>query len=1148
MKRELAALNSPVIGRTTRSSKRFSGGAGGGGGGGGGGESLVYKRVKRSTVRVRKPAELSSNAGVNGVVEVSEGVGEQNGIHEALAEAEIGLPEVEEGGNGVADGVASEGVKFVCDEGVKNVDEPLSIDFEVEVEAEAKDGNGSSDDGLVKNVQSNDLEVTRGLVEVDANGGSIEVEEDELVEAVSTKSPLKAVNGNAKSSSVERHPRRFTRSALKSNVDTITIGNDSVEQNAEISRAVSNESNGEVCKEIVVFSEPQMTVSKEEVKGSLVEKYTRRVTRSVSKPTLEPVPLDIEKPVTAVLDGEKAVPVTTTENVDCDVDLHSKEPSSASPRKKLEMKMSKQISNAKIPSNVQELLATGLLEGCPVYYDGGKGLKLNGRIRGIGILCSCGLCRGSKVIPPSLFEIHACNKYKRAVQYIYLENGRSLIHILKACKSTRLNTLEATVQNAIGPLPEKKLIVCENCKEPFSSMDAESSEPVCSKCVMLNLSPIGPVYSTRKRCRTSKFVFPSQAASGCDMLQDSSPKTVEKSGEAFLTPKLPTSPADLPSDVLQDKSQSKSIKKSGDAFLTPKLRSSSRIGRMSESKASIVKNQQEASIVPKTCSSPVRGKSSGAKRHDKLKKRSFKPVLASKPSKSTLVGKSSLGNDCAEDAGRLREELPTPKHSKAPSTLRSSEKKTSGKITRKDLRLHKLVFEDDVLADGTELGYYARGQKLLDGYKKGSGIFCNCCDTVVSASQFEAHAGCASRRKPYCYIYTSNGVSLHELSVTLIKDRQHTAKYNDDLCSICADGGNLLLCDGCPRAFHMECASLPSIPRGKWYCKYCQNMFEREKFVAHNANALAAGRVSGVDSIEQITKRSIRIVNNLASEVSACILCRGFDFCKSGFGPRTIILCDQCEKEYHVGCLKDHNMADLTELPEGKWFCSIDCGRIESSLENLLVRGVEKLPEPLLDIIRKKNMQIGSDSGTDLEVSWRLLSGKIASPETRSLLSQAVAIFHESFSPIIDVVSGHDLIPAMVYGRNVGGQEYGGMYCAVLTANSVVVSAGIFRIFGPEVAELPLVATSSGNHGKGYFQTLFACIERLLAFLKVKTLVLPAAEEAGSIWTDRFGFTRMTVDQLRELKRNFWSLVRFQGTSMLHKSVPECRDLESIAE
>lgn len=87
----------------------------------------------------------------------------------------------------------------------------------------------------------------------------------------------------------------------------------------------------------------------------------------------------------------------------------------------------------------------------------------------------------------------------------------------------------------------------------------------------------------------------------------------------------------------------------------------------------------------------------------------------------------------------------------------------------------------------------------------------------------------------------------------------------------------------------------------------------------------------------------------------------------------------------------------VQELPDGNWFCSMDCGRIESSLQNLLVRGVEKLPDSLLDIIMKKNMLIGSDSGTDLEVSWRLLSGKIASPETRPLLSQAVAIFHVGF-------------------------------------------------------------------------------------------------------------------------------------------------------
>lgn len=75
--------------------------------------------------------------------------------------------------------------------------------------------------------------------------------------------------------------------------------------------------------------------------------------------------------------------------------------------------------------------------------------------------------------------------------------------------------------------------------------------------------------------------------------------------------------------------------------------------------------------------------------------------------------------------------------------------------------------------------------------------------------------------------------------------------------------------------FFAECASLETVPRGKWYCKFCQNMFQREKFVAFNANAIAAGRVSGVDVFEQITERCIRIVKNSEeAESIACVLCR----------------------------------------------------------------------------------------------------------------------------------------------------------------------------------------------------------------------------------------------------------------------------------
>ena len=49
---------------------------------------------------------------------------------------------------------------------------------------------------------------------------------------------------------------------------------------------------------------------------------------------------------------------------------------------------------------------------------------------------------------------------------------------------------------------------------------------------------------------------------------------------------------------------------------------------------------------------------------------------------------------------------------------------------------------------------------------------------------------------------------------------------------------------------------------------------------------------------------------------------------------------------------------------------------------------------------------------------------------------------------------------------------------------------------------------------QGYFQILFSCIEKLLAFLNVKSLVLPAAYEAESIWTNKFGFEKIPPDQV----------------------------------
>ncbi|XP_058260973.1 autoimmune regulator-like isoform X1 [Hemibagrus wyckioides] len=47
---------------------------------------------------------------------------------------------------------------------------------------------------------------------------------------------------------------------------------------------------------------------------------------------------------------------------------------------------------------------------------------------------------------------------------------------------------------------------------------------------------------------------------------------------------------------------------------------------------------------------------------------------------------------------------------------------------------------------------------------------------------------------------------------------------NDDVCYICNTWGNLVCCDGCPRAFHRDC-HLPTLQEdeteGTWKCSFC---------------------------------------------------------------------------------------------------------------------------------------------------------------------------------------------------------------------------------------------------------------------------------------------------------------------------------------
>jgi hypothetical protein len=55
------------------------------------------------------------------------------------------------------------------------------------------------------------------------------------------------------------------------------------------------------------------------------------------------------------------------------------------------------------------------------------------------------------------------------------------------------------------------------------------------------------------------------------------------------------------------------------------------------------------------------------------------------------------------------------------------------------------------------------------------------------------------------------------------ESKQEKKKKNRETCSICRVGGDLLLCDNCPKSFHTECLKMKSneVPELEWYCPGC---------------------------------------------------------------------------------------------------------------------------------------------------------------------------------------------------------------------------------------------------------------------------------------------------------------------------------------
>ncbi|KAB7493629.1 Bromodomain adjacent to zinc finger domain protein 1A [Armadillidium nasatum] len=80
---------------------------------------------------------------------------------------------------------------------------------------------------------------------------------------------------------------------------------------------------------------------------------------------------------------------------------------------------------------------------------------------------------------------------------------------------------------------------------------------------------------------------------------------------------------------------------------------------------------------------------------------------------------------------------------------------------------------------------------------------------------------------------------------------------NLEYCYACGLGGEIVLCDTCPKSFHLECVELRKIPRGNWSCPFCKDAALRQ-------NSQSRVSINGNDDIQnkRNPKRSLEVMED----------------------------------------------------------------------------------------------------------------------------------------------------------------------------------------------------------------------------------------------------------------------------------------------
>ncbi|XP_077114344.1 chromodomain-helicase-DNA-binding protein 4 isoform X4 [Ranitomeya variabilis] len=147
---------------------------------------------------------------------------------------------------------------------------------------------------------------------------------------------------------------------------------------------------------------------------------------------------------------------------------------------------------------------------------------------------------------------------------------------------------------------------------------------------------------------------------------------------------------------------------------------------------------------------------------------------------------------------------------------------------------------------------------------------------------------------------------------------------HQDYCEVCQQGGEIILCDTCPRAYHMVCLDpdMDKAPEGKWSCPHCEK--EGVQWEAKEDNS-------------EIDDDLDETVGDPEEEDHHMEFCR---VCKDG---GELLCCDACPSSYHIHCLNP----PLPEIPNGEWLCPrCTCPQLKGKIQKILIWKWGQPPPP----------------------------------------------------------------------------------------------------------------------------------------------------------------------------------------------------------